>query len=335
MQVHRSGRFGRRPLVQSILLALAPVIALPFTTGVAFAACTTAGTTVTCATGSSTNNLSNSTANVTVNVQTGAVVSSPPIVGGNSLTLTGNGITLNNQGTIDPTTNSAGLSLVMAGSVLGNASANTIAVNNLAGGSMRGMFNIATLFGFGGQALTVQNGAGGTTTIANAGTIGMSLLGGGNTADAGAVVTYGGANANLTNTGTITGRIGLGAASSGSNTFLNAGTVNGSIYLGDSAAGSTFTPGRFRPLLYTFGSYPAVPISTDVSSRVTSFSTASSPFLTTFLPTLIALRTLTMSFVRGALTVRSSRMTASPSRNLLRIAIRVAAFTDRFGRWYS
>jgi fibronectin-binding autotransporter adhesin len=91
----------------------------------------------------------------------------------------------------------------------------------------------------------VQNGSGGVATIQNAGSIGMSIFGGGanTTADAPAVVAYGGGQVNFTNTGTITGRIGFeapGAAGVG-NTFLNAGTINGSVYLGNSAAGNTFT----------------------------------------------------------------------------------------------
>ncbi|KAF1013767.1 MAG: hypothetical protein GAK31_02774 [Stenotrophomonas maltophilia] len=55
------------------------------------------------------------------------------------------------------------------------------------------------------------------------------------------MVSYGGAQTNLTNTGTMTGRIGFGASTPG-NTFVNAGTINGSVHLGNSGAiGNTFT----------------------------------------------------------------------------------------------
>lgn len=127
--------------------------------------------------------------------------------------------------------------------MVGNSSASAITINNNSGGTINGVFNIATLLGFGGQAIVAQNGGGGSpgqvTTITNNGTIGVSLIGLGNVVDATSVVTYGGAAANVTNTGSITGRVGLGSSSG--NTFLNAGTVNGSVHLGDSTGGNTFT----------------------------------------------------------------------------------------------
>jgi fibronectin-binding autotransporter adhesin len=244
MYPHRLDRVRRNSLAKGIFLALAPILVTPFLTGTAYAACTTASPVITCATGSNTNNVSSNINNVTVNVQTGAVVSVPPLLGGTAMTLSGNGITLNNQGSIDPSIN-GGLSLAASGAVLGNSSGNLINVNNQAGGSINGLFNIASLFGFGGQALVTQNGTGGVSTINNSGTIGMSIFGGlGSTADAAAVISYGGGQTNFTNnTGaTITGRIGFGATTAaGGNTFLNAGTINGSVYLGDTVNGNTFT----------------------------------------------------------------------------------------------
>jgi fibronectin-binding autotransporter adhesin len=235
-------RFGW--LARIILLAQAFVLLFPLLISPAAAACSTSGTTITCASGSNTNNVSNSVNDVTANVQSGAVLSVPPLLGGSSLTLNGNGITLNNQGSIDPTIN-GGLSLAASGAVIGNSAANTININNETGGVINGLVNTSSLYGFGGQALVVQNGSGAVTTIQNAGSIGMSIFGAGanTTADAPAIVAYGGGQVKFTNTGTITGRIGFeapGAAGVG-NTFLNAGTINGSVYLGNSAAGNTFT----------------------------------------------------------------------------------------------
>ena len=86
------------------------------------------------------NNLSSTANGVTLNIATGAVLSVPPVLGGTAVTLSGNGITVNNQGTIDPTIN-GGLSLAAAGMVLGNntAGGNTINVNNQnLGGAVRG-----------------------------------------------------------------------------------------------------------------------------------------------------------------------------------------------------
>ncbi|KAG1537399.1 hypothetical protein G6F50_014872 [Rhizopus delemar] len=73
----------------------------------------------------------------------------------------------------------------------------------------------------------------------------MSIFGAGllTTADAASIVSYGGAQPNLNNTGTITGRIGFqGSATTGAgNTLLNAGIINGSVNLGSSVSGNTFT----------------------------------------------------------------------------------------------
>ncbi|PZP78367.1 MAG: hypothetical protein DI592_15485, partial [Stenotrophomonas maltophilia] len=222
----------RPPRLRAHQLTVA--LAATLASGSAFAACTTAGTTVTCATGSNTNSLANSINGVTLDIQTGAVLSVPPIVGGSAVNLSGNGITVNNQGTIDPTLN-GGLSLAASGMVLGNNSVggNTINVNNQAGGAIKGLVNIGSILGFGGQALVVQNASGGVSNIVNAGNVDMSILGAGllTTADAASIVSYGGAQTNLNNTGTITGRIGFqGSATAGAgNTFLNAGTINGSV----------------------------------------------------------------------------------------------------------
>lgn len=239
-----AGAAVRLPRLRMHQLAVA--LAATLASGSAFAACNTVGTTVTCATGSNTNSLANSLNGVTLDIQTGAQLSVLPIVGGSAVALNGDGITVNNQGTVDPTIN-GGLSLAASGMVLGNATVggNAINVNNQAGGSINGVVNVLSLLGFGGQALVLQNASGGTNTVVNNGTVGMSIFGAGafTTADAPAIVSYGGAQTHFTNTGTITGRVGFGGSASATNgnTFLNAGTLNGSVNLGNSTAGNIFT----------------------------------------------------------------------------------------------
>ncbi|WP_163047122.1 hypothetical protein, partial [Acinetobacter nosocomialis] len=89
---------------------------------------------------------------------------------------------------------------------------------NQAGGAIKGLVNIGSILGFGGQALVVQNASGGVSNIVNAGNVDMSIFGAGllTTADAASIVSYGGAQTTLNNTGTITGRIGFqGSATAG------------------------------------------------------------------------------------------------------------------------
>ena len=197
---------GRIPRLRTHQLAAA--LAATLASGSAFAACT-GTTTVNCDSTTTINNYSNATNGLTLNIAAGALLRTPPIVGGgNAATLTGDNVTVNNNGTIDPSS----IVLASPGLVIGNGSANNsaIVVNNNASGQIKGVVNIATLLGFGGQALVAQN-VNGTTTINNAGLISTSLIGAGSVSDATTVVTYGGAAANVTNTGTIDGRVGLGA----------------------------------------------------------------------------------------------------------------------------
>ncbi|WP_338141128.1 ESPR domain-containing protein, partial [Stenotrophomonas geniculata] len=226
----------RPPRLRAHQLAVA--LAATLASGSAFAACT-GTTTIICDNTPNPTNYNNPASGITLQVNSGATMRSSATLGGNAVTLGGSNVTVNNSGLIDPST----LLLASDGLVVGNSSASAITVNNNSGGTINGVFNIATLLGFGGQAIVAQNGGGGSpgqvTTITNNGTIGVSLIGLGNVVDATSVVTYGGAAANVTNTGSITGRVGLGSSSG--NTFLNAGTVNGSVHLGDSTGGNTFT----------------------------------------------------------------------------------------------
>ncbi|WP_224669928.1 autotransporter domain-containing protein [Mesorhizobium sp. BH1-1-5] len=214
---------------------------LSSTSQAAYAACSMVSTTITCAPGPVTNDFVSNIDGVTFNVQSGAALGVDPAFPTDALTLSGNGITLTNQGTIDPL--AGGLSSsAEGGAVLGNNTlgGNAIIVDNKSGGVINGLANSAST-SFGGQALVVQNARGGTTSITNSGTIGMSVLDAGTADDSVAVIVYGGGNIQFTNSGTITGRVVFGASGIGGNSFVNAGTVNGSVYLGDTAAFNTFT----------------------------------------------------------------------------------------------
>lgn len=223
---------GRVPRLRAHQLAVA--LAATLASGSVFAACSTPGPTITCT--GTTNNFVDATNGVQVTVAAGANVGSTAGLG-NSLTLSGNGIQLTNNGTIGT---NVGL-FAASGAVLGNASGQAISVTNSATGTLQGFIDIGSLLGANGRALSVQNGAGGVTTINNAGTVNMNfLLGGLGTADAPAIVSYGGAQTILSNSGGITGRVGLAGSTLG-NSVNNSGTITGSVHLGDSAQGNTFT----------------------------------------------------------------------------------------------
>ncbi|GAB3781118.1 autotransporter-associated beta strand repeat-containing protein [Dyella agri] len=184
--------------------------------------------------------------NLTVNVVSGGSTGVLLGLGGTAMSLTGNGTTLNNAGTIDPSLLGL-LSLLSSGTVIGNPNlgaaipGSTVTVSNQ--GTMKGTtgllgLNLADLTG---MALAVRNGGGGTTNITNSGTIGssallgVSLLG----SDAPVVAVYGGSQINFTNTGTITGRTAFESSAAG-NTFINSGTISGSVSMGTNST-NTFT----------------------------------------------------------------------------------------------
>ncbi|WP_236349199.1 beta strand repeat-containing protein, partial [Pseudomonas lactis] len=213
-----------------------------------FAACSpaspTAGATVTC-TGVPTlllipNTFNSAVNTLTVNVTAGTKLNT--LVGGVALSLTGNNTTLNNAGTIDP----AVLGLVSAlsgGVVIGNSTANALNITNAATGVINGTgallgLNLASL---GGMALNATNGVGGTTTIVNDGTIGSSFLLGLSllSSDTPVVAVQGGGQVNMTNNGTLTGRVAFESSTTG-NTFRNTGTISGGVSMG-TASTNTFT----------------------------------------------------------------------------------------------
>ncbi|KGR96197.1 autotransporter domain-containing protein [Burkholderia sp. ABCPW 111] len=209
----------------------------------AHAACTPAGTTVTC---SGAANLlapsySNSGNNLNVTVDSGASLGVLLGIGGTALSLTGSGVSLTNNGTIDPTVLGSGLGVLSSGTVVGNASPSTTNVTN--NGTMNGTTGVS-ISGLTGMALAVQNGTGGVSNITNTGTIGSTPLVGATLLgpDSPVVAAYGGGQVNFNNSGTITGRVAFqpnGAAGQG-NTFVNSGTIDGSVSMGSNST-NTFT----------------------------------------------------------------------------------------------
>ncbi|WP_248312082.1 autotransporter-associated beta strand repeat-containing protein [Bosea sp. BK604] len=209
------------------------------------AACFAAGGTITC--NGAANPLAPSYANggnnLTVNINAGAGVGVLLGVGGTAMTFSGNNVSLNNAGTIDPMLLGQG-SILSSGLVIGNANASTVTVNN--SGVLRGTSGLlgANLPGLTGMALALQNGTGGVSTVTNTGTIAVSPLAGLSvaTGDMPAVAIYGGGQVNFTNssTGIINGRVAFQAPGTPGvgNSFINAGTITGSVSLG---AGTTNT----------------------------------------------------------------------------------------------
>lgn len=184
------------------------------------------------------NTFSSAANNLTVNVNFGAQLNAT--LGGQVFNLSGNNITLNNAGVIDPALLVA-VSVLSGGALIGNGGASTVNITNLATGTMNGTASLLglDLLTLQGMALNVNNGAGGITRIVNNGVIGsralvgLSLL----AADVPVVAVGGGSRVDMVNTGTITGRVAF-EASAGGNTFTNLGTLSGGVSMG---AGSTNT----------------------------------------------------------------------------------------------
>ncbi len=233
------------------LLALATSGFLTLNSLPAWAACTpnnpAAGATVTCS--GDPNNLdpsfSSAANNLTVNLNVGSTLGVLPGLQGYALTLTGNGVTLNNAGTIDPA--SQGQSgYKSTGTVIGNASSSVVTVNNT--GSMAGYRSLlgVEVTNLNGLALVVQNGTAGVSNLTNSGTIGNSEVLGVQVpaSDSLVAAVIGGGRVNFVNssTGVINGRVGLEASSTpgAGNTFVNAGRINGSVSMGANST-NTFT----------------------------------------------------------------------------------------------
>nr|WP_255263533.1 autotransporter-associated beta strand repeat-containing protein [Pseudomonas aegrilactucae] len=201
------------------------------------AACVVAGSTVTC-TGTPVlglpNAYSSATNGLTLELAAGSQLNAPLL--GTAVNLTGNNITLNNRGTIDPAFLGI-LGGLSSGVKIGNAAASTVSITNFSGGVIKGTTGLlsASLLNLNGLALSVQNGSGGVTTLLNNGSIGSSNIVGVSVlaADAPVVAVYGGGSVNMTNTGTITGRVAFQASGTTTgNTFTNSGTITGGVSMG-------------------------------------------------------------------------------------------------------
>lgn len=191
------------------------------------------GGTVTCSGGTAVGNPFNTAANnITVNVTSDGRIAPAQGQFTTALTLSGNNITLNNAGMIDPSYLEF-KSQLSKGTLIGNTNSSNHAITNT--GGMYGTFsdNSVNFGDVSGLALDLRNGAGGTTTIVNSGTIGGKPLIGAIVlaADAPVIIASGQGNTNFTNAagGTVQGRIGLNGTS---NTFINNGQILGSLYLG-------------------------------------------------------------------------------------------------------
>lgn len=237
--------FRVSPLFLAVRLGVVGV-AVGFASSPAMAACTpgnpTAGGTVTCSGVPSLplflNNFSSAVNDLTVNVGSAAQLNAT--LGGQVLNLTGNNITLNNAGLIDPALLGA-VTVLSAGAVIGNAGASVVNITNAATGIIRGTGDLlgVNLASLNGMALNLSNSAGGSTNIVNNGTIGstallnLALL----SADSPVVAVRGGSQVNVINAGTINGRMAFESSANG-NTFVNSGTISGGVSMG---AGSTNT----------------------------------------------------------------------------------------------
>jgi len=235
------------PLSHAVRLAIVGAV-VGLVSPQALAACSpaspTAGATVTCTGVPSLplflNTFASAVNNLTVNVNSGAQMNAT--LGGQSLNLTGNNLTFNNSGTIDPALLGAVTGLGTA-LMIGNGSASTVNINNTLTGIMRGTGDLlgVNLTTIAGMAMDVVNGAGGVTNITNNGTLGstallnLTLF----AADTPIVAVQGGSQINMVNNGTLTGRVAFETSSTG-NTFINTGAISGGVSMGV-ASNNTFT----------------------------------------------------------------------------------------------
>ncbi|WP_454670101.1 autotransporter domain-containing protein [Achromobacter kerstersii] len=183
--------------------------------------------------------LNSSVSNMNVMVASGAEVN--VILGDPSaLTLSGNNTRFTNLGTVQPSGNPS--TMLASGVTIGNANNSIVSVTNL--GVIKGTVGVlgVNLPTVQGVALNIQNGAFGTTTVTNSGTISsMPLLAiSMATADAPVVAISGGGQVSMTNTGIIAGRVAFEASAVG-NEFTNAGTIVGSVSLGAGKGTNQFT----------------------------------------------------------------------------------------------
>ncbi|HEY9271058.1 autotransporter domain-containing protein [Achromobacter sp.] len=228
------------------VLCMALGIALSSLSTALQAACTPAGTVVTClgTADPAQPGYANATNNLQVILDSSATLGVLPAGGGAALSLTGSNATLINDGRIDA--NLLGSPHTLSGGVAaGNATAHTFRLTN------RGWIGGTTgpdgvLPNLSAMAIAVRNGTGGNSHLSNAGTIRSQAIPGilVEAEDIPVVAVYGGGNVDFVNasTGTITGRVAFEASGTPGtgHSFVNAGTIDGSVWLGQ-GGNNTFT----------------------------------------------------------------------------------------------
>ncbi|WAI81703.1 MULTISPECIES: autotransporter domain-containing protein [Achromobacter] len=224
---------------RSVVLALAAACALFGALPQAHAACTpfSPGTTVVC-TGVIAG-INEATNNPTVNIAPGAIITAPSS-SSSAVTLSGNNVQLENNGTIDPSV--IGIPSALTSAVtIGNSNNSLVTVIN--NGTISGMTDAPTsalLGSLTGMALNIQNGGFGSTTILNKGTLSsMPLSGTSMSGDAPVVAVWGGSRVNMANHHAIFGRVAFQASAAG-NVFTNVGTIYGSVSLGAGAGANRY-----------------------------------------------------------------------------------------------
>ncbi|MGV2899809.1 autotransporter domain-containing protein [Achromobacter sp. AGC78] len=222
-----------------MVLALAAACALFGALPKAHAACTpfSTGATVVCTGGIA--GINEATNNPTVNIASGAIITAPSS-SSSAVTLSGNNVQLENNGTIDPS--AIGIPSTLTSAVTIGNSNNSLAtvINN---GTISGTTDApasALLGSLTGMALNIQNGSFGSTTILNKGTLSsMPLSGTSMSGDAPVVAVWGGSRVNMENRNAIFGRVAFQASAAG-NVFTNVGTIYGSVSLGAGAGANRY-----------------------------------------------------------------------------------------------
>ncbi|MBR8653872.1 autotransporter domain-containing protein [Achromobacter sp. Marseille-Q0513] len=161
--------------------------------------------------------------------------------GGTALTVQGRNTSVDNAGKIDALLLGPVLPAASSGIVFTSAIESRQNIGNRANGLIRGAIGLysATMPDLAGLAIAVRNAPLGVTTISNQkdGLISAGIIAGVTRGafDAPVIAAYGGGQVQVTNYGTIVGRIALEAPSGSNtpgNTFTNAGNIQGSLSMG-------------------------------------------------------------------------------------------------------
>ena len=155
------------------------------------------------------------TSNATITVTSAGSLGVGLTMSGTALGIQGQGVTLDNSGRIDPFTLGTTRSIASNGVAFTAAGGSMQTIINRANGIIGGASgdHAPTLTDLTGLALAVQNGPLGTTTIENQkdGKITAGIIASSTRAvlDAPVIAAYGGGQVNITNDGTIIGRVAL------------------------------------------------------------------------------------------------------------------------------